>query len=151
MKQHVHLTSKVKAFIFNKMCQGYTVWALCKKWPDRVPLARTIYKKAAERPELAAMLSQGYTVVLYRKIDQLHQLARQIHSSSYQDWRQHEALLKRQIDEMKWLLACMGQKLSARFSKAASGTNSTTKQCNIQVKPPISPHIISIEYTKSDL
>ncbi len=91
--------------------------ALCRKWPDKVPVARTIYTKAAERPELQSKLDQGYTVYLYRRIDALHRLASQVASNETQDWRQLEAQLKREIFEMKFTIGCMADKISRRFAK----------------------------------
>lgn len=130
MKAHVHLTPKVKMFILSKMCQGYNIWELCSKWPDRVPLARTIYSHSYRDPEFAAQLEQAYTVLIYRKIDQLHKLAKQISPTEAGDWRQSEASFKRQIDELKWVIGYRLERLAKRTAHELA----------------IVPHIITIKY-----
>ncbi len=101
------------------MCEGMSIWSICKAWPTKVPRARTIYAKAAQRPELQAKLDQGYTVYLYRRIDILHRIAQQTAQSDMKDWRELEAQLKREIDETKFILGCMAEKIAKRFQRAS--------------------------------
>ncbi len=139
MKTHVHLTPKVIRFIVSKMCEGLAIWDICKRWPDKVPLARTIYNKAAERPELRDQLNIGYTVLLYRRIDRLHELACSVTDQS--NWKESEAQLKREIDGIKFLLAVLAPKISKRFEACH----------NTQLNSAIATHITSINYELRDI
>jgi hypothetical protein len=110
------LNNKNKQFIFDQMCEGLNISEIHRKFPDKIPAPNSIYRASTREPNFAAILDQGYTVWLYRKIDDLRKLAGVTSVQGIDDWRQGEALLKRQIDECKFILGKMAPILASRFN-----------------------------------
>ncbi len=117
--KQIRFTDSVTKFILDKMTEGFDIAQICYKWPDKVPHAKSIYRKSLDDAEFAAKIDQAYTVLLMHRLDELHSLSGKLASEVYPnaDWREAEAALKRQIDEAKFVLGKMAPVLSKRFNK----------------------------------
>lgn len=120
-KKPVQFTPEVIEFIFDKMSDGNDVAQICTKWPTKVPYRRAIYRRTLDDADFAEKMNQAYTVLLMHRMDELHRLSNLTASEAFpnvEDWREAEATLKRQIDELKFLLGKMAPVLSKRFDKS---------------------------------
>ncbi len=117
-KKPVRMTSDVKQFIVDQMAEGLDVSEIVAKYPDKVPSVATIYKQTITDDEFAVQVNQGYTVLLMHRMDELHRISSQTAAQAYpelEDWRQAEAVLKRRMDEAKFVLGRLAPILSTRF------------------------------------
>lgn len=119
-RKKVTFTRKVKDFIIDKMTEGFDIAQICNKWSDKVPHAKSVYRKAVDDAEFAEEINQAYTVLLMHRMDELHAISHMTASEAYPelDWREAEATLKRRIDEAKFVLGKMAPILSKRFDKS---------------------------------
>lgn len=119
-RKKMTFTRKVKDFILDKMSEGFDIAQIASKWPDQVPHAKSIYRKAVDDQEFAEEINQAYTILLMHRMDELHAISHMTASEAYPelDWREAEATLKRRIDEAKFVLGKMAPILSKRFDKA---------------------------------
>lgn len=114
------ITSETKEFILDRMTEGMDITQISTAYPDRVPSASAIYKLSLTDEEFADRLNNAYTVLLMHRMDELHKIAGQTASEAYphvEDWRQAEAVLKRRMDEAKFVLGKMAPILSTRFNR----------------------------------
>jgi len=118
-RKAVRLTREVKDFILEKMHGGMDILTLSEAFPDKVPVADTIYKAPLKDKEFEAELNEAYTVLLMRRMDELHKIGTLPASILYPDidWREGEATLKRNIDTKKFLLGKMAPILSKKFQR----------------------------------
>lgn len=119
-RKKIAFTRKVKDFILECMTEGMDIAQITRKYPDKVPHAKSIYKHSLDNPEFAEEVNQAYTVLLMHRMDELHEISGKTASEAYPDldWREAEATLKRRIDEMKFVLGKMSPILSKRFDKS---------------------------------
>ncbi len=118
MKQTIKMTRDIKDFIVEQMSEGLDITQIVKAFPDRVPSVSTIYKHTITDEAFAAQVNQGYTVLLMHRMDELHSISSQTAAQAYpelEDWRQAEAVLKRRMDEAKFVLSKLAPILSTRF------------------------------------
>jgi hypothetical protein len=116
----IKMTQAVKDFIVDMMSEGLDISQIADRFPDKVPSISTIYKQTLNDSEFQQKVNQGYTVLLMHRMDELHRISGQTASEAYPeigDWRQAEAVLKRRMDEAKFVLGKLAPILSSRFNK----------------------------------
>jgi hypothetical protein len=118
-RKQVRLTREVKDFILEKMHGGMDILTIAETFPDKVPVADTIYKAPLKDKEFETEINDAYTVLLMRRMDELHRIGTLPASTLYPDidWREGEATLKRSIDTKKFLLGKMAPILSRKFQR----------------------------------
>lgn len=108
----------VKEFIVEQMSEGLDISEIHAKYPDQVPSIATIYKQTITDSDFAEKVNQAYGVLLMHRMDELHRISSQTAAQAYpelEDWRQAEAVLKRRMDEAKFVLSKLAPVLSTRF------------------------------------
>ncbi len=159
-KTTVKMNSEVKAFIIEQMSEGLDISQIAAKYPERVPSVATIYKQTIEDESFAAQVNTAYGVLLMHRMDELHRISSQTAAQAYpelEDWRQAEAVLKRRMDEAKFVLGKLAPILSTRFKTTTqlelSGSVQSTQlhiidYSNAKIERPsidITPKLTSID------
>lgn len=130
-KTNNKLDKRTVNFILGKICEGLHIAEIHRRYKEKLPDIRYIYSKFLNDSDLKAKVDQAYTVLLYRSIDLLHATAQRMSEpNSSNDWKESEAQLRRQADELKFFLGKMGKILSNRFFK--SHINTTKRNYNIR-------------------
>ncbi len=128
-KKKVALTSSVKSFIIDKLCEGLDVMSMCRKHPSILPSDTHIYKAIAKDDEFGKKANEAYGVLLMRRIDELNTLSSTPASLLFPqcaDWREAEATKKAMIDAAKFILGKMAPVLSNKFKVSETlAVNST--------------------------
>jgi len=122
-KPTIKMTLAVKTFIVDQMSEGLDISEIHAKYPDQVPSIATIYKHTITDTKFAEEVNQAYGVLLMHRMDELHRIAGQTASQAYpelEDWRQAEAVLKRRMDEAKFVLGKLAPVLSTRFKTTST-------------------------------
>lgn len=139
----VKFTETVKKFILDKLSEGYTIAEMKRKWPDKLPDAKNIYKKSLSDPEWAERLDQGYTLWYYAKMEELDKLSNGLACELYPEaeFREAEAALKRRIDTLKFSLGKMAPVMAKRFDKTVKVEHSGDS---------VGPQILIMDYSVSE-
>lgn len=119
-KKAVRMTPKVQNFIIDKICDGYDVATICRKWTDQVPDPKQIYRAGAKNDEFSKRLNEAYGVLMMHRMDKFHEIASTPATELFpkiQDWREASQCKKDVIDELKFTLAKMAPILSNRFKQ----------------------------------
>ena len=118
-KSYVRKSQAVMDFIVDKMYEdGLLVDQVCKKYRDKCPASRNVYKWAAEDEEFKDRISDAYYHWHMSKLSELDVLSNGLASELYPDaeFREAEAALKRRIDTLKFALGKMAPVMTARMS-----------------------------------
>ena len=139
----VRFTETVKKFVLDKLSEGYTVAEMKRKWPEKLPDPKTIYRNSLKDESWAEDLDQGYTLWYYAKMEELDKLSNGLASELYPniDFREAEAALKRRIDALKFSLGKMAPIMAKRFDKSVKVEHSGDN---------VGPQIMIMDYSMTE-
>lgn len=118
-KETVRFNTTTKAFLLSQICEGLDVAEICRKYPDKVPAAKTIYRKSIEDPKFAEEMNQAYSVLYMMRQAEFNHLSKVPASEAFPhlEFREAEAALKRRVDALKFELSKLAPILSRRYEQ----------------------------------
>ncbi len=65
-------------FICDKVSEGITVAQICRDYKDQLPAEKTIYEWRKKYPEFKDALTLAYQTLIYKQMDELNDLSKQL-------------------------------------------------------------------------
>lgn len=122
-KKAVRMSKATQNFICDKIeSENLLIEQIYKKYPDKTPNPKTIYRYQAKHPEFEERINHSYNVWLMSKISELEHVSSASLGELFPNLDQKDAYEARRarMDALKFTLSKMAPILSTRWSKTSS-------------------------------
>jgi hypothetical protein len=118
MKTSIRKSREVIDFMLDKIMEGMTPAAICRKYPTKTPEIKTFYNWQLKDPDLKDEISDAYYVYYQIMADELIKVSSGLASELYPgvEFREAEAALKRRMDAIKFTMGKMAPVMTNRMT-----------------------------------
>lgn len=108
-------------FLIDQMIEGSTVEKACREHPTKLPSSAACYRNILKSDTLSDEFNTAFTIMLHQKSDELLWLGEATPTELYPhlDWREADAIVKKRMDALKFVIGKLGPILSKKFDKAS--------------------------------
>lgn len=133
-------SKKLASFICEKIEGGMTLSDVCRKYPDKVPVRRTILRWQEKNEEFKEKMDFAYQCWMQSKLDRLTYVSTAPRLELYPDLDAKDAYEARraEMDALKFMLAKMGDRMTKRWA--------VTQKVEVEHKGDVGPKFLIMNY-----